>query len=57
VIFFDADNGERLVTWGPSSGDDSLATQAVGFSPDGQYLWVIDEQGVLRLRAVLEGNG
>jgi hypothetical protein len=45
VIFFDAASGERLVTWGPTDGAEGVAVRA------------IDERGVLRLRAVLEGNG
>lgn len=58
VIFFDAASGERLVTWGPTDATgEGVTVQAVGFSPDGQFLWVIDEQGVLRLRGLAEGNG
>ena len=58
VIFFDAASGERLVTWSPTNeAGEGVTVQAVGFSPDGQFLWAIDEQGVLHVRGVLEGNG
>ena len=52
LTFFDAGTGEQLTTW-------SLETpgRAVGFSPDGQFLWLIDEADVLHLDGLAEGNG
>lgn len=52
LTFFDAGTGEQLTTWPLDTPG-----QAVGFSPDGQFLWTIDEAGLWHLYGLAEGNG
>lgn len=58
LLFFDAATGEAVTTWdrADAAKGDSTGVK-VGFSPDGQFLWRIDEQGVLHLYGLAEGNG